>query len=147
MTAWGIYRGTIMSSNELKHRLMAKILKTDSCWIWTASIDGKGYGQIAYNGKPHRAHRISYEIFKGVIPAGLDLDHLCRNRLCVNPEHLEPATRSENLLRGILHNSLKTACPRGHKYDYTDNKGRRRCRTCTRAIALKNFHLRKAKKC
>lgn len=71
------------------------------CWVWTAARHGKGYGMFSVDRKRKvRAHRFAYEMMVGPIPEGLDLDHLCRNRACVNPEHLEPVTRSVNLKRG-----------------------------------------------
>ena len=83
-------------------RLMEGIeLSGDGCWLWTKSIDYGGYGRIGQRGVNARAHRVSYEHFVGPIPDGLSLDHLCRNRRCVNPDHLEPVTGSENTRRGI----------------------------------------------
>lgn len=69
------------------------------CWVWTAASNGRGYGRIWVDGRPHPAHRVAYEIHVGPIPAGMEIDHLCRNRGCVNPAHLEPVTRRENLRR------------------------------------------------
>lgn len=77
----------------------------DECWLWTGSRDGKGYGQInegGNGGRPRRAHRVIYEAVMGAIPPGLHIDHLCRNRVCVNPAHLEPVTGRENQVRGYL---------------------------------------------
>ena len=78
--------------------------KTQSCWIWTgASVNSRGprYGTYRLsNGKAKKAHRMIYESLKGLIPVGLELDHLCRNTLCVNPEHLEPVTHKVNVQRG-----------------------------------------------
>jgi HNH endonuclease len=71
------------------------------CWIWIGSISPEGYARLHKGGSPKQGHRISYEIHKGEIPKGFDLDHLCRVRCCVNPDHLEPVTRKENLNRGI----------------------------------------------
>lgn len=67
------------------------------CWIWTAGLDGKGYGQIQFEGRVHRAHRISYILHKGAIPNGLFLCHHCDQPLCVNPEHLFPGTHQDNM--------------------------------------------------
>lgn len=90
------------------------------CWLWGASLDRKGYGQIMlHRNDLRRAHRVVYEAFKGPVPAGLDLDHLCRVRSCVNPDHLEPVTRAVNLNRGIKNRAAlhaKTHCPNGHEY-------------------------------
>ena len=78
-------------------------IDTDSeCWNWTAAIfKGLGYGKFNFNGKTCYAHRVSYELHVGEIPSGLQIDHLCRNRKCVNPDHLEPVTHIENIRRGM----------------------------------------------
>lgn len=122
-----------MLTQTLK-RFTDKVDKTSDCWNWTASCDGKGYGQFVYKGKLSRAHRVSYMLFKGEIPEGLDLDHLCRNIKCVNPEHLEAVTRSVNLQRAILWQSKKTHCPRGHEYDIITERARR-CSICQKVFA------------
>lgn len=72
----------------------------DDCWLWTGFIMWKGYGSLKYFGKPKRAHRLAYELVYGEVPKGLVLDHLCRNRSCVNPEHLEAVTNQVNIVRG-----------------------------------------------
>lgn len=140
-------QGLDLGMDDLVERFFNKIEITDSCWLWRASLDGKGYGQIMLNKKPKRAHRISYELIKGKIPEGLDLDHLCRVPQCVNPDHLEPVTRLVNLRRGIPRNSKKVHCPEGHPYDFLDTYGRRRCRQCVRRNHLRNYHKRKALAC
>lgn len=110
------------------------------CWLWTGSeADGAGYGGF-WDGKKHcRAHRFSYEAFVGPIPKGLQLDHKCRVRCCVNPDHLEPVTNKTNSLRGIgfaAVNAKKTHCYRGHVlegYNLIFSHGNRReCRICRR---------------
>lgn len=75
------------------------IVDTNGCWIWQGAVRQTGYG-VLYRGKCTSAYQVYYEKYKGPIPEGLDLDHLCRNRLCVNPDHLEPVTRAVNLQRG-----------------------------------------------
>ena len=124
---------------ELKHiiRFLSKINHTGNCWEWKGTIDRKGYGVFHLDQKKLRAHRVSYEIFKGVIKDNLPLDHLCRNRLCVNPDHLEPVTLKENIHRGqgiCGVNYGKTHCKRGHILE-GDNLVKSRlpdrcCRTC-----------------
>jgi hypothetical protein len=88
-------------TRTLYERFVEKVEKTDTCWNWTGSTD-RGYGKIGLRRgvAPLYAHRVSYEFHVGPIPAGLQLDHLCRNRSCVNPAHLEPVTQRENLARG-----------------------------------------------
>lgn len=107
------------------------------CWVWTGKINRRGYGYAGPNNRA--AHRILYELHVGPIPDGLVIDHLCRNKLCVNPAHLEPVTPKENTLRGIgptAVNALKTHCPKGHPYDDSNTKDRghgRECRVCYNA--------------
>lgn len=116
------------------------------CWIWEAARSGGGdrYG-FFYNGKKNVfAHRFSWEHFKGPIPEGLTIDHLCRVPLCVNPDHLEPVTQAENTLRATR---LIVECPYGHPYDekntYTDPKGGRVCRTCRNRRARATYARRR----
>lgn len=125
-------------------RFFAKIDFTEDCWIWQASLDSKGYAQFTYKGKNKRGHRVAFELMKGGLIGGMDLDHLCRNRACVKPEHLEQVTRSTNLRRGELWQSKKTHCPKGHSYDYIDNRGARRCKPCLKELAHQNYLKRKA---
>lgn len=109
------------------------------CWEWRGYVDkARGYGQLSINGKKREAYRVAYELWSAIVPAGLDLDHLCRNRLCINPAHLEPVTRGENCRRGFGAcglNHRKTHCKNGHPFDYentyTANGTRRKCRACT----------------
>lgn len=118
------------------------------CWLWIASDNGKGYGQFTLGGKARPAHRLSYERWNGPIPNVLHLDHLCRQTLCVNPEHLEAVTSKENSLRGFspaANNARKTHCPQGHPlsgdnlYSY---KGYRQCRACRKAYAAMHEKVR-----
>lgn len=110
----------------------------DGCWAWTRGKIKSGYGAVVIAGRLWPAHRAFYEIYVGPVPEGLDLDHLCRVRHCVNPAHLEAVTRRVNLLRGdtlAAFNAEKTHCPQGHPYDAQNTKvykNRRYCRTCQR---------------
>ena len=88
----------------------------DSCWTWTSAHNGFGYGQISINDKTYLSHRISYQLYKGSIPDGLELDHLCSNNMCVNPDHLEPVTHTENMRRSAINKKPTTHCKQGHEY-------------------------------
>lgn len=111
------------------------------CWTWLGSLDRYGYGGfwVKEDGGwvKHKAHRVSYWLFVGPIPDGLQIDHLCRNRRCVNPAHLEPVTQQENARRS--EQATRTSCSAGHPYTpantaYRSRNGRpaRVCRACDR---------------
>ena len=91
------------------------------CWIWGGGLAYLDYGTFFYEGRLQPAHRVSYMLERGTIPEGLHVDHLCRNHWCVNPDHLEPVTRSENSIRGIgpaitkARHEAKTHCVKGHE--------------------------------
>jgi hypothetical protein len=105
----------------------------DGCWLWLIGKSTAGYGVFRLPDRQVLAHRFAYELLVGPIPDGMTLDHLCRVRHCVNPTHLEPATRGENTLRGetvTAANRAKTHCPQGHPYEQT--YGQRICRKCRR---------------
>jgi hypothetical protein len=119
--------------NTVERIMQRYVLKTDDCWIWTA-YKKDGYGHAQFSGKLHQAHRLIYETLKGPIPEGLHLDHLCRNRSCVNPDHLEPVTPHENILRGAK-GRLKTHCVKGHLLSdenvyYHAKRNARHCIVC-----------------
>ena len=107
------------------------------CWLWTKRTDSDGYAIFCLNGKNRKAHRVAYETWIGPIPRGLTLDHICRVRNCVNPDHLEPVTNRENFLRGdnlMSKFARATFCRHGHEFtgDNTyDTPLGRKCRTCT----------------
>lgn len=112
-------------------------MAVNGCHIWTGATNGR-YGLFfvskASPGSAFRyAHRWAYERDRGPIPDGLELDHLCRNPICVNPAHLEPVTSRENNLRGLSPAAIharKTHCPQGHAYSGVNKRGERVCRTC-----------------
>jgi len=120
---------------------LKKIKKTDSCWLWTGAIATTGYGIISIKDsvtnrrKSIYAHRVSFTLFKGDIPGRLVIDHLCMNKICVNPEHLEAVTTTENTLRYFdFKNGSRNICSKGHPFDninsYRDKRGHRRCKSC-----------------
>ena len=120
----------------ISDRFWSKVDKTDSCWLWTACKNRKGYGHFSVggrSGRPHLAHRMSYEFLIGPIPQGLTIDHLCKNKACVNPEHLEAVPNAVNT--GRSDRATKTECVHGHIYAKdgvsTHNK-KRYCLGCKR---------------
>jgi hypothetical protein len=135
---------------RVEKRLLAGIdfgVSPADCWLWTGAIHRDGYAAIRAGGKHRKVHRIAYELLVGPIPEGLQLDHLCRERHCLNPLHLEPTTPSENKRRGTNQNSVKTRCDNGHPFDdkntYIDSRGWRGCRTC-RDEAKRRYLARRA---
>jgi hypothetical protein len=126
------------SANEA--RFWSKVDANGVCWEWTGAVMSKGYGTISIGGRCKRAHRVAYELLVGPIPARLVLDHLCRVRRCVNPDHMQAVTHRENTFRSpitaAVRNAAKTHCIRGHPFDGTNTivraDGWRRCRQCFR---------------
>lgn len=121
-------------------RILARVVAAgNDCWEWAGAHNPDGYGTAYPASKPRGAHRVVYELLVGPIPEGLTIDHLCRNRGCVNPDHMETVPKSVNILRGVgpgALNAAKTHCPQGHPYDtentYVKPDGQRVCRTCKR---------------
>ena len=124
-----------MSTRGLWDRFWEKVDASGDCWEWTAAATGAGYGAIWVDGRMELAHRKAFELLVGPIPAET-LDHLCLNRLCVNPDHLEPVSRAENTSRGFRPGRNLTHCKRGHPFDAKNThyrkRGGRECRTCHR---------------
>lgn len=143
----------------LPDRFWAKVNKTATCWLWTGGLGGKralGYGRFPVNNKlsgkyrVYLAHRLSWELLRGPIPADKQIDHLCRVRHCVNPDHLELVSIKENVLRGIgptAINKRKTHCKHGHLYTPENtkiSKKGRSCRECSRIFDREHRRLRKS---
>lgn len=129
---------------DLLDRLADKFTVGDGCWEWTASKTPAGYGQLRDSYAPYKAlvaHRVVYELLKGPIPEGLELDHLCHNPGCVRPDHLDPVTHQVNNQRGWR--SLAEFCANGHRWsdnnEWRDANGWRQCRACNRESARKRY--------
>lgn len=131
---------TRLRSAALVDRLMYRTaLMENGCWVWLGATNKKGYGHIrgVENGPLVAVHRAAYELAKGAIPEGLEVDHLCFERACLNPEHLEAIDHAENVRRGRHNqNHGKAECLNGHAFDAgntsIDTKGKRVCKTCSR---------------
>ena len=126
-----------MSESPLAQRFMSEVTVTsDECWMWAGRLDKDGYGLFRVAGRDVRAYAFAYEMWIGSVPEGLEIDHTCRYRACVNPAHLEAVTHRENVLRGnnpFARNARKTHCPQGHPYDEANTlvyNGGRYCRAC-----------------
>jgi hypothetical protein len=118
------------------------------CYVWIdLSLKNDGYGQVTHSGRKWSAHKLSYVLAKGPVPDGLVLDHLCRVRCCINPDHLEPVTDAVNVARGISAQTTKarraaqTHCPNGHEYTVANTRisplGGKKCRACQRDLTRK----------
>src|SRR6266436_3987369 len=134
----------------LTERFMEKVEEPfcahNECWVWKGSKTGSGYGQIWVDGKHVTAHRISHELFIGPIPEGHAVDHLCRNRLCVQPDHLQALDHYANWSQWNL---SKTHCINGHPYDEQNTyrvRGERQCRICRRG-AVRRYQARRKEGC
>jgi len=134
-----------------RYRVHPVVDEATGCHNWPGSTQGKGYGKVVREGRQQQAHRWYWIQRNGPIPAGMQLDHLCRNRLCCNPDHLEIVTNRENQLRGMAPNVVahrENRCRRGHAmtaentYRYAD--GHRTCRTCALAGAKRYYARKKA---
>ncbi len=117
----------------------ARVDATGDCWIWTGHRQPEGYGHVRFEGRDQGAHRVAYRLLVGEIPDGYQLDHLCRVPACVNPDHLEPVTLTENLRRGFQRAEMRhrTKCRNGHPYTLENTtitrRGTRICRSCHQA--------------
>jgi hypothetical protein len=131
-------------ARDPEERFWEQVDKTgEGCWLWLGCLHDFGYGMFSVRQRRVYAHRFAYELLVGPIPDGLEIDHLCRNPRCVNPEHLEPVTHAENILRGeapSAHNARKTHWVRGHRFNRENTyvvkaTGARMCRRCVKERA------------
>ena len=127
MTRWG----NRWDGKSRAERFWEKVAKSDGCWTWLAATDQNGYGTF---GRREKAHRVAFALTGGTVPDGHELDHLCRNRACVRPDHLEPVTHAENMRRGAAARPPATHCRRGHSLSGHNEvrrpNGHRQCRVC-----------------
>ena len=113
------------------------LVDENGCWIWTGALSSTGYGAVRWEGRIWNTHRLLYIDLVGEVPKELTMDHLCRNRACCNPQHLEPVTQRVNILRGrgvTAENIAKDACVHGHRFTVEitiiEKTGGRHCKTC-----------------
>lgn len=137
----------LTAAEDPSRRALSKIDASGDCWLWMGERNGKGYGRLPVRKgdrvRLQTAHRLVWEILCGPIPPGHQLDHLCRVRLCVNPDHLEPVPPRVNGLRGYSFaavNARKAACKRGHINWQVRPQGNRRCLTCQLMRSAKHAH-------
>lgn len=137
-----VHRGQYTEAQRFWLRVQ---IVADSCWLWQGPVNSGGYGVfMPASNRPVGVHRFAYEFCVGPIPAGLQLDHLCRVRLCVNPDHLEPVTGTENVRRSdgpslTRARMTKAICKNGHPFNsantYIRRTGNKACRPCSAAAA------------
>lgn len=151
----GLYCSNICKNKRdtPENRWWSFVQKTETCWLWTGYTANSGYGHISVNSLFVKAHRFGYELLVGSIPSGYDIDHLCRNKACVNPEHLEAVPHRVNVLRGeglAAREARQTHCKRGHLLGgenvspSTKKRGLRICRECNRIRSRERYLARKA---
>lgn len=141
-----------ISLQEWETRVAPRIAVAENgCWEWTHTKLPHGYGRVRINGPQYYTHRLAVEVWKGPIPVGFEVDHLCRNRSCCNPDHLEAVPQRTNILRSTNFAAEKFAqssCINGHEFDaintYIAPNGTRKCRECRRVARNNSYHRIKA---
>lgn len=139
---WHIVHCSLACKTDFDRKWMPE--PNSGCWLWLGCTDKKGYGYLGTAGRTVRAHRHSYERAKGRIADGLEIDHLCRNPGCINPDHLEPVTKQINAIRGCRPAAARAAthCPNGHEWNEANTyrhprSNSRVCRVCTANSQMK----------
>lgn len=137
MTRVAIIKNNTLDQERARIKSGCAVQRITGCWLWIGCHSGNGYGMMKCGDKMVNVHRKSHELFNGSIAEGMQIDHLCRNRACCNPDHLEAVTCRENLLRGqtkAAELSKRTHCKRGHEFTLANTKikrtGHRQCRKC-----------------
>lgn len=142
--AWEMCSKSCASEKTIQEKFHDRINKTETCWLWTGGTDAAGYGRFTHRGQYILAHRYAYVLWNGPIPGRNVPDHLCRNRRCVNPAHLEAVTEQVNILRGIgvsAINARKTHCIRGHELipgNFLPARGKKHGRDCLVCRNIRN---------
>lgn len=136
----GVFVQVNEGSRQARGKPLGYIIQENGCWEWVGAVNRDGYGHTKLGGRTQTAHVYVYKMTGRTIPDGMQLDHLCKNRACCNPDHLEPVTSQENTLRGdgpTARNAAKTHCKHGHPFNEANTRieryrGRsfRQCRAC-----------------
>jgi hypothetical protein len=154
-------QGIKLSYNRGKKEFeaMARVESASGCWVWTGGVDSNGYGHWQFQGAIRRCHHISLYLYKDIPFVSynnrIHVDHLCRNRPCVNPDHLEVVSAKENITRGegpAGRNHRAIQCKNGHPFTEENTRIRRtvsgygrQCRLCSKARGLKSYKKSSAK--
>lgn len=136
--------GRTMYAADLPGRFWSRVNKTDGCWLWTGTMNKFGYGVVSVDNRHVMAHRVALTLSGYSLDPDLTVDHLCRVRACVRPDHLEQVSMRENLLRGntiTSANAAKTECPQGHPLDGVRVRAvvERYCKECDRQSARRRY--------
>ena len=137
----------LTDSDKERFLLKVAVSSKEKCWNWTACLSARGYGRFQLNGNTYAAHRVSFVLHGGILEKDKEIDHKCRNKSCVNPDHLQQITHKENVLIGEslqAKNKRKTHCIRGHEFKdsttyYRPDDGGRTCNICR----MLNYHHKK----